>query len=830
MTEPPTSATIKSSILIANATVLEDIRTRFLNIIGETTKLAQKTNALLNRDQVENCKNATEIIVEQLKMRQTLVGNMELRVSLVAPMKAGKSTIVNAILGEKILPTRNTAMTVIPTEVVLKLSSTNTRHQSEQAELSLPLELIKQLTNMRDKLRMHLRNSSNKLEDPTRQLSSHPNLESFAKTLCDGSTPEFKRTTLGNKAIWELLEFVNDVVRLYDCLMPIDNLAEAQKLCQNLPRITAPYRILGNENIISESLGRLVIIDTPGTNEDTTTNFLKEIVIKELKKATVILVILDFTALNTEADKLVKIEIMKMNNFNRNSSDAIFALVNKCDQRRREDMTTKDVCKFVRENFDIGIGKTEEHDNRVFEIQAIRALLAKQFCIELDQIKENETIRYQDLHSGQDFLTETYGAIYDEADAPTRQKIKSDAVKLWQKSGFERFLNGAVEKLIERAAPRILDSALINCTYGMNELRESLEVRERLLEADVTKLHTQISAFQDDFAKLSNIMKREKDAPHNEQQQLIENIRRASRTVFSNAERQLDTLLNEDLKFNEQMVTRETNVEENVFGAIDSLLVENTRMAIHHILVIIRQLLAKYVTSGSSIKFDSEIEGQEFLTNIKRRVQDIPEKAALTICETVDAECNSACQRLQDRLHKATQGILSDAQTRFTDTFNIELQKPPVFDLQFEEATESIIHMDKTYRPWWLLGLVDIPYDEGYRQGTTYHLKKASVKTHFTKFLRICMDLVHTKLNEYLKSKLEQIFDQHFHEIKSQLQKYQNYVRQSVSDHKRTIEEKAIFKKELLHVRGQLANLHERLHAIKADFQRQIKRPEDNGR
>lgn len=830
MAERLTPVTAKSSILIANATVLEDIRARFLSIIDVIIKLAQTTNALLNRDQEEDRKNATEIIIEELKMKQTFVENMELRASIVAPMKAGKSTIINAILGEKILPVRNTAMTVIPTEVVLKLSSINTKHRSEQAELSLPLELIKQLTNMRDKLQMHLRNSSNKLEDPTRQRSLHPNLELFAKTLRGGSTHEFKETTVGNKAIWEVLEFVNDVIRLYDHLMPTDNLSEVQKLSRNLPRITAPYRILGSENVISESLGRLVIIDTPGPNENTTTNFLKDIVIEELKKATVILVILDFTALHTEADKLVKSEIMNITNSNSNSSDTIFALVNKCDQRRRGDMTTEDVCKFVRENFDIGIGKTEEDDNRVFEIQAIRALLAKQFCIELDQIQESETIQYEDLDSGQDFLTEAYGATYDETNAPTRQKIKSDAVKLWQKSGFEQFLSGAVEKLIERAAPRILNNALTKCTGGMNGLRESLEVREQLLEADVTKLHTQINAFQDDFAKLSNIMKKEKNAPHNEQQQLIAKIGDASMIVFSEAERQLNKLLNEDLKCNEQTAMQETNMEVDIYGAVESLLSKNTRMVIHHTLCIIRQLLTKYANSGSSFEFDSEIEGQEFIANIKRQVQNIPEKAVITIRRTVDAECNSACQRLHDRLHKATQGVLYDAQTRFTNTFKIELQKPPILDLQFKEPTESIIHMDKTYRPWWLLGLVNIPYDEGYREGTKYHLKKASVKTHFTKFLKICMDLVHTKLNEYLKSKLEQIFDQYFHEIKSQLEKYQNYVKQSVSDHKRTIEEKAIFKKELLHVRGQLTILHEKLNAIKADFQRQIKHPEDNGR
>ncbi|MFN8969100.1 MAG: dynamin family protein, partial [Pseudanabaena sp.] len=41
----------------------------------------------------------------------TKVKNLELRMAIVAPMKAGKSTIINAIVGQDILPSRQQAMT-----------------------------------------------------------------------------------------------------------------------------------------------------------------------------------------------------------------------------------------------------------------------------------------------------------------------------------------------------------------------------------------------------------------------------------------------------------------------------------------------------------------------------------------------------------------------------------------------------------------------------------------------------------------------------------------------------------------------------------------------
>ncbi len=40
------------------------------------------------------------------------VKNLELRMAIAAPMKAGKSTIINAIVGQDILPSCNSEMTI----------------------------------------------------------------------------------------------------------------------------------------------------------------------------------------------------------------------------------------------------------------------------------------------------------------------------------------------------------------------------------------------------------------------------------------------------------------------------------------------------------------------------------------------------------------------------------------------------------------------------------------------------------------------------------------------------------------------------------------------
>ena len=42
----------------------------------------------------------------------------ELTMTIVAPTSAGKSTVINAIAGQDLLPRRNDPMTVLPTEIV----------------------------------------------------------------------------------------------------------------------------------------------------------------------------------------------------------------------------------------------------------------------------------------------------------------------------------------------------------------------------------------------------------------------------------------------------------------------------------------------------------------------------------------------------------------------------------------------------------------------------------------------------------------------------------------------------------------------------------------
>ena len=138
------------------------------------------------------------------------------------------------------------------------------------------------------------------------------------------------------------------------------------------------------------------------------------------------------------------------------------------------------------------------------------------------------------------------------------------------------------------------------------------------------------------------------------------------------------------------------------------------------------------------------------------------------------------------------------AQNRLADTFDIQFEKPPSFDPVYSASTDFELKLQKTYRPWWLLGLISIPYDEGYIPGTTYQLKIDNMKRHCMNLLETHMDSIERELNTYLTDVLKHSFDQHFDKLKELLSLYHEYVNKSLDDQARTIDEKDTLKVSLV--------------------------------
>jgi uncharacterized protein YukE len=220
------------------------------------------------------------------------------------------------------------------------------------------------------------------------------------------------------------------------------------------------------------------------------------------------------------------------------------------------------------------------------------------------------------------------------------------------------------------------------------------------------------------------------------------------------------------------------------------------------------------------ISFPSEEDARRFLAKIEVSVRAISEAALVSLRKHVDEQCRLFCSRLDEHLRNNTNFILAITQERLVNELNIQFPEPPVLELKYsdENAISAEMKLEKTYSPWWLLHLVSISYECGEEEGTSYHISIDSLKSRCKRLLTQSMNSIEENLQQYVAGELQQTFDSHFEKLQENFKRYQNYVQQSLTDQKRTTDEKAEFKKQLKQRRERMNNYEKTLETITENF------------
>lgn len=108
----------------------------YQNLVRDSVDVLYKTSNLSNEIQAQEDING-EVAVRELELRIHNIRQLQIRMPIIAPRKAGKSTIINATLGGEYLPTRSDAMTALPTSITLKLGK---ERSEEGATVKFTLE------------------------------------------------------------------------------------------------------------------------------------------------------------------------------------------------------------------------------------------------------------------------------------------------------------------------------------------------------------------------------------------------------------------------------------------------------------------------------------------------------------------------------------------------------------------------------------------------------------------------------------------------------------------------------------------------------------------
>ena len=144
-----------------------------------------------------------------------------------------------------------------------------------------------------------------------------------------------------------------------------------------MPSLDVHFRSLAD---VAPASGALALLDLPGFNEARMSERLTEVLEEQLEKASAVLVILDYTQLNTEASEELEMLIDAVSGI---MADRIFVLVNKYDQRRANDAYGN--ADILRKHIAADTMKGKVDPEHVYPVSAQHAYLASRALEDLNR-------------------------------------------------------------------------------------------------------------------------------------------------------------------------------------------------------------------------------------------------------------------------------------------------------------------------------------------------------------------------------------------------------------------------------------------------------------
>lgn len=393
----------------------------------------------------------------------------ELTMTIVAPTSAGKSTIINAIAGQDLLPSRNDAMTVLPTEIVFSREVTRPKLTLGKALMTLLREAWRQL---------HQRLQRIGLDEAIKQATKNDfPRENVIREFFNSSVFPLSEEVESDDIQSALIK-INDLLRLCGIFgIPTGFLSSLSEI----PRIKVPFPPLLS-SLKGLGLGTLVLVDTPGPSEDKSLD-LMNVVKDRLRASSLVLVVVDYTKIGqTDPAKVKKLvdEIAAIK-----GRDRVYIIVNKIDDRdpnNPEDLTKGQILNLVKTKYEV-----DDPQNRVFEMSAVQAFLATNFQ------REKEIYRLTELRGRKSF--EALGQEYyakpwrTKKTTVTLEEMQKAANEFLEDSGFVGFIDKAIAPLVKDAAPSMITikGALNDIGNSLASFLSCLKKQKEMLVLDIQK-------------------------------------------------------------------------------------------------------------------------------------------------------------------------------------------------------------------------------------------------------------------------------------------------------------------------------------------------------
>ena len=704
--------------------------------------------------------------IEELEGEQIKTARREMVLAVVGTMKAGKSTTINAIVGQEILPNRNRPMTSVPTLI---------RHVPGKTEPVLHLEHIQPVRNLLITLQEKLATPAGQQVAQTLQQTGD------TRELLDILTDDgwLKNEYHGEEEIFTGLASLNDLVRLAAAMeteFPFDEYAEVQKL----PVIDVEFSHLVGMDACQ---GTLTLLDTPGPNEAGQPQM--EVMMRDqLQKASAVLAVMDYTQMNSKADEDVRKELNAIADV---SAGRLFVLVNKFDEKDRNG----DGADAVRQKVPAMLNSDVLPASRVYPGSSRQAYLANRA---LHELRKNGTLPVDEAWVD-DFVREAFGRMKKDYVCKDSELATEGATDLWECSLIDQLITEVILSSHSRAAALAVDSAAAKLMQNAENISEYLSLRHQGLMQSIQSLKAHITSLLEDIREIADCQEQVTADVRMAMEEIDARTRELLTGVCTSLEEELNDYFRSGKRKEQQMLEEENSAqprERNAFAFFHDIFGTGNQ----------HDRMRDFDPDSPEIKFSDRREALELMTQIESTVTSLHREAEAQFRPELEKIVSGIETGFRGTALYATENIAGRINTRLEDEgFTVKISFPAVSQLQtrlavktnlsalMEERTETVTRRRRQSGLWGKIcgafGTSDWGWETYKEDVSRSVININTVRKEVMSLTRAYFGELQASIEQDINQPVRQEIDAFFCAFREKVEQLRNTLIQSSEDHKR---------------------------------------------
>ncbi|EMV2010209.1 dynamin family protein [Escherichia coli O25:H4] len=704
--------------------------------------------------------------IEELEGEQIKTARREMVLAVVGTMKAGKSTTINAIVGQEILPNRNRPMTSVPTLI---------RHVPGKTEPVLHLEHIQPVRNLLITLQEKLATPAGQQVAQTLQQTGD------TRELLDILTDDgwLKNEYHEEEEIFTGLASLNDLVRLAAAMgseFPFDEYAEVQKL----PVIDVEFSHLVG---MDECQGTLTLLDTPGPNEAGQPQM--EVMMRDqLQKASAVLAVMDYTQMNSKADEEVRKELNAIADV---SVGRLFVLVNKFDEKDRNGDGADAVCQKVPAMLNSDVLPA----SRVYPGSSRQAYLANRA---LHELRKNGTLPVDEAWVD-DFVREAFGRMKKDYVCKDSELATEGATDLWEGSLIDQLITEVILSSHSRAAALAVDSAAAKLMQNAENISEYLSLRHQGLMQSIQSLQAHITSLLEDIREIADCQEQVTADVRMAMEEIDARTRELLTGVCTSLEEELNDYFRSGKRKEQQMLEEENSAqprERNAFAFFLDIFGTGNQ----------HDRMRDFDPDSPEIKFSDRREALELMTQIESTVTSLHREAEAQFRPELEKIVSGIETGFRGTALYATENIAGRINTRLEDEgFTVKISFPAVSQLQtrlavktnlsalMEERTETVTRRRRQSGLWGKIcgafGTSDWGWETYKEDVSRSVININTVRKEVMSLTRAYFGELQASIEQDINQPVRQEIDAFFCAFREKVEQLRNTLIQSSEDHKR---------------------------------------------